>query len=166
MRCGQRGTARVAAVTVHIVAACIVLDGCAGYRAQPLLSQAALAPSVAALNRTRPGAAPATDGFDESKIAALQHRVYRLVRHYRVRGHIIAAVDPLGLPRPVPHELELDFFGFAEGDMDRPVHCETLQSNRRAKTVSQPRMLRKTGFRTEFMDCAHTGNDEGGRNRP
>src|SRR4030081_2932609 len=58
MWCGQRGTARVAAVTVHIVAACIVLDGCAGYRAQPLLSQAALAPSVAALNRTRPGAAP------------------------------------------------------------------------------------------------------------
>ncbi len=82
------------------------------------------------LFRARPAPGAATDGFDESRIAALQHRVYRLVRHYRVRGHNIAAVDPLGLPRPVPPELELDFFGFAEGDMDRPIHCETLQSDR------------------------------------
>src|SRR5271170_2563325 len=82
------------------------------------------------LFRARPGPPPAMEGLDESKIAALQHRVYRLVRHYRVRGHNIAAIDPLGLPRPVPPELELGFFGFSEGDLDRHVRCETLQPNR------------------------------------
>lgn len=40
------------------MAACMVLGGCAGYQAQPLVTQAALAPDVAALDRTRPGASP------------------------------------------------------------------------------------------------------------
>jgi 2-oxoglutarate dehydrogenase E1 component len=104
--------------------------------------------------------APATEGFDEAKIAALQHRVYRLVRHYRVRGHNIAAVDPLGLPRPIPHELELDFFGFAEGDMDRPVHCETLQSNRTFTIRQILQQLRDTYCRSigvQYMHIDHFG---------
>ena len=70
---------------------------------------------------------PAGTGLDEASIASLQNRVNQLVRHYRVRGHNIAALDPLGLPRPVPPELELDFFGFSEADLDRVVNCETLQ---------------------------------------
>ncbi len=41
-----------------MLAACALLAGCAGYNAQPLAPQVALAPSVAALDRTRPGAAP------------------------------------------------------------------------------------------------------------
>jgi len=38
----------------------------------------------------------------DPEIAAMQDRVYLLTRLYRVRGHRIARVDPLGLPRPVP----------------------------------------------------------------
>jgi len=49
---------RTAAARVPMLAACVLLAGCAGYNAQPLAPQAALAPSVAALDRTRPGAAP------------------------------------------------------------------------------------------------------------
>ncbi len=70
---------------------------------------------------------PARQPLDEASIASLQNRVNQLVRHYRVRGHNIAALDPLGLPRLMPPELELDFFGFSEADLDRPIHCETLQ---------------------------------------
>lgn len=40
------------------MAACAILAGCAGFRAAPLLQQPALASSVAALDRTRPGALP------------------------------------------------------------------------------------------------------------
>ena len=47
-----------AALSVRLLAACILLDGCAGYSAQPLVSQAVLAPDVAALDRTRPGGLP------------------------------------------------------------------------------------------------------------
>src|SRR5438093_11020893 len=53
--------------------------------------------------------------------AALQDRVYLLIRLYRVRGHRIAQVDPLGLPQPVPPELQPEFFGFNYADLALPV---------------------------------------------
>src|SRR5947207_15472508 len=42
---------------------------------------------------------------------ALQDRIYLLIRLYRVRGHRIAQVDPLGRIPPTPPELEPEFFG-------------------------------------------------------
>ena len=51
--------------------------------------------------------------------ATSQHRVDELVRNYRVRGHMIAAIDPLGMPRAQVPELELDYYQFAESDLDR-----------------------------------------------
>src|SRR5690348_13483421 len=39
-------------------------------------------------------------GLADPGIAALQDRIYLLIRLYRVRGHRIARVDPLGLPQP------------------------------------------------------------------
>ncbi len=45
-----------------------------------------------------------------------------LIRSYRVRGHLHAQLDPLGLQHPAPHqELDPAFWGFTEADMDRPV---------------------------------------------
>lgn len=49
---------RTQAVTLGTVAACLILGGCAGYRAQPPATQAILAPNVAALDRARPGLPP------------------------------------------------------------------------------------------------------------
>jgi 2-oxoglutarate dehydrogenase E1 component len=63
----------------------------------------------------------------DPEIAVLQDRVYLLTRIYRVRGHRIAQIDPLGLPRPVPPELTPEFFGFTDADMDQPVYSETFQ---------------------------------------
>jgi 2-oxoglutarate dehydrogenase E1 component len=66
-------------------------------------------------------------GNGQHSDSATHHdRVYMLIRLYRVRGHRIARVDPLGLPQPVPPELEPGFLGFTEADMDRPAHSETL----------------------------------------
>src|ERR1700759_199186 len=48
------------------------------------------------------GANGSVGGSEAARIVTLQNRVNRLVRNYRVRGHNIAAVDPLGLPRPMP----------------------------------------------------------------
>src|SRR6266404_2347752 len=63
----------------------------------------------------------------DPEIAVLQERVYLLIRLYRVRGHRIARVDPLGLPQQTPPELEPEFFGFTDSDMDLPVFSETFQ---------------------------------------
>ncbi len=65
--------------------------------------------------------------FANAETAALQDRVYLLIRLYRVRGHRIAQVDPLGRVPSTPPELEPEFFGFTAADMDLPVHSETFQ---------------------------------------
>ncbi|MEI6235690.1 MAG: 2-oxoglutarate dehydrogenase E1 component [Planctomycetota bacterium] len=57
---------------------------------------------------------------------ALQERVDMLIRNYRVRGHIIAQIDPLGRPRPQPPELDHKYFNLQDSDLDRPFSCETL----------------------------------------
>ena len=49
----------------------------------------------------------------------MQESVDLLIRNYRVRGHLIAKVDPLGIPRPMPPELEPKFWGLSEADLDR-----------------------------------------------
>ncbi len=61
------------------------------------------------------------------QVAELQDRVNQLIRNYRVRGHMIARIDPLGLPRPVPPELDPGFLEFTEADMDRQISTETFQ---------------------------------------
>jgi 2-oxoglutarate dehydrogenase E1 component len=49
-------------------------------------------------------------------------RALMLIRLYRVRGHLAATLDPLGLDKRDPHtDLEPSFHGFGEADMDRPI---------------------------------------------
>lgn len=56
----------------------------------------------------------------------LQDRVDQLVRAYRVGGHRIAQIDPLGFPRTGPLNLDPAYFGFTEETMDQRFSCETL----------------------------------------
>ncbi len=52
-------------------------------------------------------------------------RALMMVRTYRVRGHLMANLDPLGLEeRPVNIELEPATYGFGPGDMDRPIFMD------------------------------------------
>jgi 2-oxoglutarate dehydrogenase E1 component len=56
----------------------------------------------------------------------LQHRVDRLIRAYRVRGHIQAKLDPLSDFVPYVPELDLEYYGFTEDDLHREFACETI----------------------------------------
>lgn len=49
-----------------------------------------------------------------SDTAILQERIDQLIRNYRVRGHIIAQIDPLDANRPQPPELDPAFYGFTD----------------------------------------------------
>ena len=62
----------------------------------------------------------------EEESTNLQDRVDQLIRAYRICGHMIAQIDPLGLPRPVPPELDAAAYGFTEADMERRFSCETM----------------------------------------
>ena len=58
----------------------------------------------------------------------LQKRVAQLMRLYRVRGHVIADLDPLGR-RPTAHrELELDYHGLSPSDLGERVFVGDPQS--------------------------------------
>jgi len=48
----------------------------------------------------------------------VQGRVYQLVNAYRVRGHLFAAVDPLGSASEAAPELDLENFGLSADDLD------------------------------------------------
>lgn len=54
-------------------------------------------------------------------------RALMLIRVYRVRGHLEADLDPLGLRKP-SHHIELDprSYGFTEADYDRPIFIDQV----------------------------------------
>ena len=63
---------------------------------------------------------------EEATTAVLQERIDQLIRNYRVRGHMAAQLDPLGIPRATPAELNLEFYGLTEADMDRRFACQAI----------------------------------------
>ncbi|GAA0586609.1 2-oxoglutarate dehydrogenase E1 component [Craurococcus roseus] len=81
------------------------------------------APDAPPLGRGK-GAAP-TAAADPEAIRAAQLdsiRALMLIRSYRVRGHLEAQLDPLGLQQVKPHpELDPAAYGFTEADWDRPI---------------------------------------------
>lgn len=58
--------------------------------------------------------------------ALLQHRVDMMVRSYRERGHLQAKLDPLEIPRAHVPELEPEYHGIREKDMERRVSAQTV----------------------------------------
>ena len=68
-------------------------------------------------------AAIANKTEDEIRAAALDtSRAFLLIRSYRIRGHLEADLDPLGLVRQARHrELDPATYGFGDGDWDRPI---------------------------------------------
>jgi len=63
---------------------------------------------------------------DDLTTANLQDRADQLIRAYRVRGHLVADLDPLGRPRPPQPELDPAFYGFTAADMDRVFSTRTI----------------------------------------
>jgi 2-oxoglutarate dehydrogenase E1 component len=60
--------------------------------------------------------------------ARIQDRVNNLVREYRVRGHLVADLDPLGFPRPDSPELSPEVYGLREEDLRRPFNSGALEN--------------------------------------
>jgi 2-oxoglutarate dehydrogenase E1 component len=73
-----------------------------------------------------PTAAPARAPLVQGEEAELQHRVDKLVRNYRVRGHRIAKINPLGRQTVALPELEPEYYGFGEADMGRTVLADNM----------------------------------------
>ena len=117
-----------------------------GWRVRPSAPRACLNPAA---RRREPTA------ISSKRPPGCKGCVDKLVRNYRVRGHIIAHLDPLGLPRPSPPELDPDYYGLTQADMDRPVSPRTL-SGCSPKTVGEIiERLRNTYCRSIGVQFMH-----------
>jgi len=82
--------------------------------------------------------------------AGVRDRLNQLIRNYRVRGHMLAGLDPLGAPRPCPPELELDYYGFRESDLDLLTGCSALP-------YDEPLTIREILLRLRNTYCRSIG---------
>ncbi len=72
-------------------------------------------------------------------------RALMMIRTYRVRGHLEAKLDPLGLQVPKPHpELDPTTYGFGRADMDRPIFIDNVLGLETATPAQILHVLRET----------------------
>jgi 2-oxoglutarate dehydrogenase E1 component len=82
-------------------------------------------------------------------------RALMLIRSYRVRGHLEARLDPLGLVVPRPHpELDPRSYGFTDADLDKPIFIDNVLGRETATLRDIVQILRDTycgSIGVEFM---------------
>jgi 2-oxoglutarate dehydrogenase E1 component len=82
-------------------------------------------------------------------------RALMLIRSYRVRGHLEARLDPLGLQIPTPHaELDPRSYGFTDNDLDKPIFIDNVLGRESATLREIVTILRETycgAIGVEFM---------------
>ena len=109
-----------------------------------------LSPGAAAAEpASKPSAKIPADAIRAATLDSL--RALMMIRTYRVRGHLIAQLDPLGLEERPPHpELEPETYGFGKGDLDRPVFIDNVLGLETASVREILEILHRTY-------CSHVG---------
>ena len=94
----------------------------------------------------KPAAAAPAPSADELRAATKDSlRALMMIRTYRVRGHLEAQLDPLGLQMPKSHpELDPATYGFTDADMDRPIFIDHVLGLETATPRQILKVLRET----------------------
>ncbi len=94
---------------------------------------------------------------DELKQAATDSlHALMLIRAYRVRGHLIADLDPLKLREPAGNpELDPETYGFGPGDMERPIFIDNVLGLETATLTEILALLRRTYCSTLGVEVTH-----------
>jgi 2-oxoglutarate dehydrogenase E1 component len=118
-----------------------VLEDAAGASWAP--RPAAFSPEPAPTPARAPAGAPRADQVRDAIIPSL--RALMLIRSYRVRGHLEARLDPLGLTVPKSHpELDPATYGFTAADLDRPIFIDNVLGRESATLHEIVGILRAT----------------------
>ncbi|MEP6786527.1 MAG: 2-oxoglutarate dehydrogenase E1 component [Sphingomonadales bacterium] len=84
-----------------------------------------------------------------------------IIRTYRVRGHLAANLDPLGLSnRQLPADLRTDFFDVADADLDRKVYLGGMLGLERATFREIVDILRANYCGNVGLEYMHIGDVE------
>ena len=88
-------------------------------------------------------------------------RALMLIRAYRIRGHLAADLDPLGL-RDMPARPELDpkSYGFTEADLDRPIFIDNVLGLQIASIREILAIVRRTYCGTFALQYMHISDPE------
>jgi 2-oxoglutarate dehydrogenase E1 component len=101
-----------------------------------------------------------SDG-DVQKAVLDSMRALMIIRAYRIRGHLIADLDPLDMRSKEPHpELDPEFYGFKEIDMDRPIFLDHVLGLETASMREILAKLRKTYCGTFALQYMHLSDPE------
>ncbi|MBV9824675.1 MAG: 2-oxoglutarate dehydrogenase E1 component [Alphaproteobacteria bacterium] len=107
-------------------------------------------------------AAPRPNGVGSYDTASFQRaaidsiRALNLIRAYRVRGHLEADLDPLGIERREDKgELDYHSYGFTEADLDREIFVNNLLGRERARLREIIELLRETYCRKIGVEYMH-----------
>jgi len=86
----------------------------------------------------------------------LQEKVGELINAYRIRGHLFANLDPLGLLQPPPPELEIEHFGLSEEQLDKPFATGDFAAGKGEMTLREILAhLKRTYCRTIGVEYMH-----------
>ncbi|MBK5933273.1 2-oxoglutarate dehydrogenase E1 component [Rhodovulum imhoffii] len=99
---------------------------------------------------------------EEMKRAVLDSiRALMLIRAFRIRGHLEAHLDPLGLRNPDPHpELDPAAYGFTEADLDRPIFLDNVLGLQVASIREILTIVRRTYCGTFALQYMHISDPE------
>lgn len=88
-------------------------------------------------------------------------RALMLIRAYRIRGHMIADLDPLGLREKKPHpELQVETYGFTQDDMDRPIFIDGVMGMETATLTEILELVNRTYCSTFGVQFMHVSNPD------
>ncbi len=88
-------------------------------------------------------------------------RALMLIRAYRIRGHLEADLDPLGLEEQLPHpELRPETYGFTAADMDRPIFLDNVLGLQTGSLRQVMEILRRTYCGTFALQYMHISDPE------
>jgi 2-oxoglutarate dehydrogenase E1 component len=99
---------------------------------------------------------------DQIKRAVLDSiRALMIIRAYRIRGHLVADLDPLGMRETIPHpELDPKSYGFTEADMDRPIFIDNVLGLQVATMREIIAIVKRTYCGTFALQYMHISNPE------
>ncbi len=88
-------------------------------------------------------------------------RALMVIRAYRIRGHLVAELDPLGMRDETPHpELDPKSYGFTDADMDRPIFIDNVLGLEMASMREIVDILRRTYCGTFALQFMHISDPE------
>lgn len=89
-------------------------------------------------------------------------RAIMMIRAYRMRGHLHAKLDPLGIAAPVDdyHELSAENYGFTAADYDRKIFIDNVLGLEYATIREMIEILERTYCSTLGVEFMHISNPE------